>query len=298
MTTESNPWEVLEVRPGASKEEIRKAFRAKIKKLHPDSGGQSGQNNAEVARVVDAYKALLSGVIFYTSAAPQKPFDYREFLLERPEPRWRARLVLLDLLKGREDEAIGFYLDTELICANFLFRYLDRDDALDTVYLLAGAFRSRGEYWKALDLLLRIGEEEVRKPYFRIFYVEVQYQIRTLLTVDVVPHWDVAERLFQIRRALPCISDTYERSRLVCAAARIYQESGQTESALDLLREQLAVNPKDREANRLLREWERSEGPSRLKGPTPPGSAGSPGGSGKRKRSIPPSSNPGRGGRW
>jgi curved DNA-binding protein CbpA len=36
MRQEFDPWEVLGVSPGASQEEIKKAWREKVKKTHPD----------------------------------------------------------------------------------------------------------------------------------------------------------------------------------------------------------------------------------------------------------------------
>jgi len=52
----ADPWEVLGITRGAPKTEVKKAFRAKIRSAHPDSGG----TNEEFQKVRWAYEAALS----------------------------------------------------------------------------------------------------------------------------------------------------------------------------------------------------------------------------------------------
>ena len=49
-----NPYDTLEILPGATQSEIRKAFRSKAKAAHPDHGGSEG----EFARLREAYELL------------------------------------------------------------------------------------------------------------------------------------------------------------------------------------------------------------------------------------------------
>jgi hypothetical protein len=49
-----DPWETLGVEKTASEEEIRKAFRTKARKLHPDKGGSA----SEFRELYDAYNIL------------------------------------------------------------------------------------------------------------------------------------------------------------------------------------------------------------------------------------------------
>ena len=52
----SNSYEILEVEKDASKEEIKKAFREKVLKAHPDRGG----TKEEFVELREAYECLIS----------------------------------------------------------------------------------------------------------------------------------------------------------------------------------------------------------------------------------------------
>lgn len=52
----SNSYEILEVEKDASKEEIKKAFREKVLKAHPDRGG----TKEEFVELKEAYDCLIS----------------------------------------------------------------------------------------------------------------------------------------------------------------------------------------------------------------------------------------------
>ncbi len=55
---ENDPWSVLGLRPGATPEEIRKAFRRRIKKVHPDSRTADSIHIQSVCSLVQAYRFL------------------------------------------------------------------------------------------------------------------------------------------------------------------------------------------------------------------------------------------------
>lgn len=52
-----NPYSVLGVSGGTSKDECKKAYRLLCRKYHPDNGGDADKYNA----VVQAYKAIETG---------------------------------------------------------------------------------------------------------------------------------------------------------------------------------------------------------------------------------------------
>ncbi len=55
---ENDPWSVLGLRPGATPEEIRKAFRRRIKQVHPDSATADSIHIQSVCSLVQAYRFL------------------------------------------------------------------------------------------------------------------------------------------------------------------------------------------------------------------------------------------------
>jgi len=59
-----NPYEVLGVRPGASEEEIKAAYRALAKKYHPDKYANSDLAdlaNEKMQEINEAYDAIIKG---------------------------------------------------------------------------------------------------------------------------------------------------------------------------------------------------------------------------------------------
>jgi len=250
----TNPWEILGIQPSASKDEARKAFRKKIKEIHPDKSGQHANAGELIAQLIEAYELIQSGLFSFSQSNQKKTFDYREFLLEKNDTRSKAKLIFYDLFKGLEQEAMEVYLNTELLYPNFIIKFLDRDDALDTLFLLADAFRQVGNFWKSIDILLFLAEEEKRKPYFRYFFVEIELAIRTILTKDVKTLWEPAEQIFQIKRALKVLHDQHEKAILISALADIYVNAGQLESGLDWVEKALALFPKDRELSKKKRQ--------------------------------------------
>ena len=59
---DGDPWSVLGLRPGATPEEIRRAFRHRIKKCHPDSPTARNINVQSVCSLVQAYRLLEKGL--------------------------------------------------------------------------------------------------------------------------------------------------------------------------------------------------------------------------------------------
>lgn len=174
-------YKVLGVEPGASFSEIKKAYRKKAKRLHPDMGG-GGTKSEEFLLLVEAYEILSdiqSRTTFDSSyineirkaQKARQTFDYRKWLLERDDEESRAKLLIFDLMNGREESAIESY--KKFNESEFLKKWLTRDDFMDFGYILAEELVLRFEFLSAFKLLEQIILLEKEKSYFRHFFSEV-----------------------------------------------------------------------------------------------------------------------------
>jgi hypothetical protein len=82
-----NPHEVLGVRPGASPDEVRAAWRRLVRDTHPDRGG----DESAFARVTDAYRALTGEAGRPRTGAPLVFFVRRRGPAARAARWWRRR---------------------------------------------------------------------------------------------------------------------------------------------------------------------------------------------------------------
>jgi curved DNA-binding protein CbpA len=179
-----NYYSLLGVDIGASQEEIKKAFRERAKKLHPDVAGISGEE--AMRRLLTAYKALTgrdrpfpySRVCTRFSGS----FDYPSFLRERKQdPVSQAKLVFYLLLHPENETFDPLAIWTENGSLDFpLWKCLEREDWLDCAFLLAEELDKQGRCFEAFSLLVNITREERRRPYFKHFMEDVELFLREL----------------------------------------------------------------------------------------------------------------------
>ena len=113
-----NCYKILGVSSSATAAEIKRAYRQKVKELHPDTS-KSPDDVEEFRRVVKAYEILsdvqrraMFDVSYgamgrrYAKEEKNDSFDYRSWLLARADNESRAKLIFFDLLHGREDLSV------------------------------------------------------------------------------------------------------------------------------------------------------------------------------------------------
>lgn len=179
-----NYYQILGLEQSASDEEIKRAFRERAKKVHPDIAGESGKQAMQ--KLLTAYETLSNHERraeydrAYIRFTAHYDFDYRSFLKERKDdPASQAKLIFFDLLHLEEDEALEVW--HELGGLDFpMDAYLDREDWMDCSFILAEELDKRGQHYEAFILLADIIREERRRPYFRHFMEEVDTFIKTL----------------------------------------------------------------------------------------------------------------------
>jgi hypothetical protein len=180
-------YKTLEIKNDASIAEIKRAFREKAKKLHPDIARQS--NTEELHRVLTAYEVLSNherrfeyDKLFRRNTGG---WDYRSHLRERSNnPEYQAELIFFELLHFEEDRAVKIWHSAGGI--NFpLRKYFDREDWMDCGFLLAEELEKEHFYYEAFLLLVQLLIEERKNPYFRHFSVDVEFLLTELVRVKL-----------------------------------------------------------------------------------------------------------------
>jgi len=191
----NNYYELLGVRHDASAAEIKKAFREKAKRLHPDIAGSGVEAEGRMRKLLTAYETLSNGQRryeydrAYSRFVKVSVFDYRTWLRGRDDPESQAKLVFFDLLHLEEDEAIALWRKNGGI--NFpMEKYLGRENWMDCAFILAEELDRRGDGYEAFRLLVYIVREERGSPYFRHFTEEIEKFVRELVRLRLRPQVD------------------------------------------------------------------------------------------------------------
>lgn len=235
-------YQILGVEEDAGLPEIKRAFREKAKRIHPDTAGagaDTGDAGVRMGELVRIYETLVNQDLReeydrtrMRRVAKKDEFDYRAWLLKRhDDPASMAKLVFFDLLHLREEEAVSRW--QALGALNFpLGMYLDREDWMDCSFILAEELDRLGDPWAACRLLFTIIAEEERKPYFRHFFPEVLGLLREITRERLVGRVD--DEL-----AIDCLEDLVQLSLPSKEKARYWRSMG---DALDRIGDREEAN--------------------------------------------------------
>jgi curved DNA-binding protein CbpA len=191
-------YHVLGVKPSASASEIKRAYRAKAKILHPDipvNKDRAKDNDARMRDLISAYETLSDperraefDAIYakfrkYNEGTDAvSGFDYRLWLMEREDAESRSKLIFFDLFHALEEEAVGVYRSLREKDPEFdLSRYFDREDFMDCAFILAEELSFRNDWLESFRLLTAVIALEAAKPYFRHFFPEVIAFLRDIV---------------------------------------------------------------------------------------------------------------------
>jgi hypothetical protein len=243
----TNYYTVLGVREEASTQEIKRAFRDRAKRLHPDIAGQEAEE--EMRKLLTAYEVLVDRDRRYEydraygRFVKEADFDYRSWLRERSDdPASRAKLVFFELLHLEEDAAIAVWdrsggLDFPLEA------YLDWEDWMDCVYLLAEELDRRDRCYEAFELLAALVREERRRPYFKHFMDDVESFLKEMVRLRLRAR--VGDELW-----LDCMETLLElgfsprdEARWLRSMAELLLKRGDEPAAQSLIREALRRDP-------------------------------------------------------
>ncbi|MCL2381164.1 MAG: J domain-containing protein [Treponema sp.] len=185
----TNYYEILTVGQNASTQEIKKAFRERAKRLHPDVAGESGEQ--EMRKLLAAYETLSNRDRrfeydrAYSRFIGKYRFDYRSFLMERADDlESQSKLIFFELLHLEEETALAIWQKHGGL--EFpMEKYLDREDWMDCAYILAEELAKRRRFYEAFVLLVSLVREERRLPYFKHFTQEVEGLLKELVRLHL-----------------------------------------------------------------------------------------------------------------
>lgn len=235
-----NYYEILGIQPDATVSEIRRAYRKKVKELHPDKS--SKKNTEEFQIVVKAYRILSSERTRksfdensfshrYTKRKSEE-FNYREWLLSRNDEESRAKLIFFDLMHEREDDAVEEFKQMSMNHADFsMKKWFTREDFMDFGYILAEELFFRSEYYDAFNLLEQIIRMEYTFSYFRLFFPEVMEFTRTILVKHIEGNISDELALDVWERALDLGFGQKDDTFFLCKMAEIYERIGDSRTA-------------------------------------------------------------------
>jgi len=239
-------YRLLGVNPDASPAELKKAFRRRVKEIHPDLNPLNPDISKRMQDLVDAYTTLVDPVLReeYNSASRrhvgENPFDYRQFLKGEGGPENLAKLIFYDLLHDFEEEAVGQYRSLITRSSFSLRANLDREDFMDCAYILAEELELRSDYFNAFELYFQISQLELQKSYFRFFFEEVIIHLRTLLgPASPLPEEKI---LLCLERTIQLGLPAKETAWFMKSAAEAYLKRNQRPRALFYLQESLRLD--------------------------------------------------------
>lgn len=239
-------YRLLGVKPDASPAELKKAFRHKVKQIHPDLNPLNPDISKRMQDLIDAYTTLVDPVLReeYNTASRrhmgENPFDYRLFLKTEGDQGSLAKLIFFDLLHDFEDEAIEQYRSLVTQNSFSLRDNLDREDFMDCAYILAEELELRADFINAFELYFQISQLELQKSYFRFFFEEVIMHLRNLLgPTSPLPDDKI---LLCLERTIQLGLPAKETAWFMKSAAEAYLKRNQRPRALFYLQESLRLD--------------------------------------------------------
>ncbi|GHV79634.1 molecular chaperone DnaJ [Spirochaetia bacterium] len=242
-----NYYSLLGVQHTASFPEIKKAFREKAKRVHPDIAGPKASN--EMRRLINAYEVLTDENRrseydqVYGRFVGTYHFDYRTFLREQPEDgASQAKLIFFELLHREYEAAVTIWEEQGGL--DFpLERYLEREDWMDCAFILAEELEERQRYYETFMLLVALVREERRRPYFRHFMPEVETFLKGLVRLRLKTAVDAETYLECMTVLLDLRFPPKDEARWMGSMAETLAGMGDLHTARTFFREALRRDP-------------------------------------------------------
>ncbi|MFP4330458.1 MAG: J domain-containing protein [Alkalispirochaetaceae bacterium] len=243
-------YDVLRVERDATQDEVKRAFRVRVKELHPDTNRESAGSADEMTELLTAYQTLNNPEArseydrLHGRQQSERQFDFREFLRRQGDAESQARLIFYDLLHDNPEDALELY-DTLMRISDFdLAEYLGREDFMDCAFLLAEEYEERGSFLQAFDLLAAIVRFERQRPYFKHFMEEVVERLRTVVCFKMAGSEEADTVLPALEQMIAWNFSNKETAFYLKKAAELYVEKGDFDRANRYLTRGLELDSK------------------------------------------------------
>jgi tetratricopeptide (TPR) repeat protein len=253
-----NYYSLLGISQSASQKDIKRAFREKAKRLHPDIAGKAAEE--AMRKLLTAYEVLSNEDRryeydrAYNRFIKKVDFDYRTWLREQgDDPVFQAKLVFFELLHLEEAEAIKIWRKNGGI--HFpMENYLDREDWLDCLYILAEELDKMGHCFEAFRLLVRLLQEERRQPYFLSFTEDIEIYVKELVRFRLRAQVDDETWVDCMETLLDLGFPPHDEARWMRSLAETLFALGDVSAAEAIIREALKRDPAMPAASRLRKK--------------------------------------------
>ncbi|MDR0377758.1 MAG: J domain-containing protein [Spirochaetaceae bacterium] len=242
-----NYYSLLGIEDDASSQDVKRAFREKAKRIHPDIVGGGGSE--AMRKLLTAYEVLSDYERRYEYDRAYRRFvkaggfDYREFLRAKPDdPASQAKFVFFELLHLEEEEALAAWRNQGGL--DFpMHEYLGREDWMDCTYILAEELEKRECYYEAFALFVALVREERRLPYFRHFNIELENSLKELVRLRLKAAVDGETYLECLETLLELGFPPRDEARWMRSMAETLMRLGRMNNAETVFREALKRDP-------------------------------------------------------
>ncbi|MDR3019963.1 MAG: J domain-containing protein [Treponema sp.] len=116
----------------------------------------------------------------YARFVKKNEFNYRAWLNEQDDPESQAKLIFYELLHLEEEQAISVWRKNGGLSFP-LDKHMEREDWMDCQFILAEELDKRGFSFEAFKLMSAVLADERRRPYFKLFTVEIENYLKSLV---------------------------------------------------------------------------------------------------------------------
>jgi curved DNA-binding protein CbpA len=240
-------YSLLGVKQTASTKDIKKAFREQAKRIHPDIAGKAAEE--AMRKLIAAYEILADRDLryeydqSYSRFIKKISFDYRTFLRDRPDDlASQSKLVEFELFHFEEDAAIEVWEKN----GGLEFRmekYLDREDWMDCVYVLAEELDKRERSYESFMLLADMVREERRRPYYKHHMDDIELYLKELVRLRLKNQVDADTWVSCMETLLELGFSPHDEARWMRSMAETLLRMGDEAAAQSIIREALQRDP-------------------------------------------------------